>query len=207
VNQRIALLAIELDVLKQELPDSANKVRRRIQEVGKSVSDIGNDIQAIAHRLHSSKLEYLGIVPAIAGFCKELSEYQKVEIDFRHANIPPALPQEVSLCLFRVLQQALQNGVKHSGVRNFRVDLRGLSDEIQLTVSDSGVGFESKSAMNGEGLGLISMRERLHLVKGEISIESQPNHGTTIRARVPLRTSKNGNASVDTSSRSVQIVS
>jgi signal transduction histidine kinase len=85
------------------------------------------------------------------------------------------------------LQQALQNGVKHSGARSFKVELRGVSDEIQLTVSDGGVGFESKLAMNGEGLGLISMRERLHLVKGEISIESQPNRGTTVVARVPLR--------------------
>ena len=187
VNQRIALLAIELDVLKQDLPDSARKVRSSIQEVGKTVSDIGNDIQAIAHRLHSSKLEYLGIVSAIAGFCKELSEYQKVKIDFRHANIPPALPQEVSLCLFRVLQQALQNGVKHSGVRNFLVELRGLADEIQLTVSDSGVGFESELAMNGEGLGLISMRERLRLVNGELSIQSKPGRGTTVLARVPHR--------------------
>ena len=201
LNQRIALLAIELDLLEQNLPDSASQVRSRIQQVGKSVSNIGNDIQAIAHRLHSSKLEYLGIVPAIAGFCKELSEYQKVEIDFRHSNIPPALAQEVALCLFRVLQQALQNGVKHSGVRSFRVELHGVPDEIQLTVSDSGVGFETKSAMTGEGLGLISMRERLHLVKGEISIESRPNQGTTIRASVPLGKERNSDSSVDSLSR------
>ena len=186
VNQRLALLAIELELLKQNLPDSPDEIRGRIQHAGKSVTDIGMDIQAISHRLHSSKLEYLGIMPAIAGFCRELSEYQKVEIDFRHTNVP-ALPQEVSLCLFRVLQQALQNGVKHSGARSFKVELRGVSDEIQLTVSDAGVGFESKLAMNGEGLGLVSMRERLHLVKGEISIESQPNRGTTVVARVPLR--------------------
>jgi PAS domain S-box-containing protein len=201
VNQRIALLAIELDLLKQNLPDSRSQVRSRIQEVGKSVSTIGNDIQAIAHRLHSSKLEYLGIVPAIAGFCKELSEYQKVEIHFRHGNVPPVMPPEVALCLFRVLQQALQNGVKHSGVRTFGVELQGAADEIQLTVSDAGVGFESKSAMTGDGLGLISMRERLHLVKGEISIESRPNQGTTIRASVPLGKEKNSDSSVDSLSR------
>jgi PAS domain S-box-containing protein len=202
VNQRIALLAIELDLLKQNLPDSRSQVRSRIQEVGKTVSNIGNDIQAIAHRLHSSKLEYLGIVPAIAGFCKELSEYQNVEIHFRHGNVPPAMPPEVALCLFRVLQQALQNGVKHSGVRTFDVELQGAVDEVQLTVSDAGVGFESRSAMTGEGLGLISMRERLHLVKGEISIESRPNHGTTIRARVPLGKEGNSESSVDSLSRS-----
>jgi PAS domain S-box-containing protein len=187
VNQRIALLAIELGVLKQSLPDSAGEIRSRIQKVGKSVSDIGQDIQALSHRLHSSKLEYLGILAAMAGFCKELSELQKVEIDFSHTNVPAVVPPEISLCLFRVLQQALHNGVTHSGVRSFRVELRGLPDEIELTVSDLGVGFDSKLAMHGKGLGLISMRERLHLVRGEISIDSKLNCGTTVHARVPLR--------------------
>jgi signal transduction histidine kinase len=92
-------------------------------------------------------------------------------------------------------------------VRSFRVELHGAPDEIQLTVSDSGVGFETKTAMTGEGLGLISMRERLHLVKGEISIESQPNHGTTIRAHVPLRSEEDGGGSVDSSSHRAQILS
>jgi signal transduction histidine kinase len=193
VNQRIALLAIELGVLKQNLPDSAGEIRSRIQKVGKSVSDIGKDIQALSHRLHSSKLEYLGVLAAMAGFCKELAELQKVQVDFSHANIPSAVPPEIALCLFRVLQQALQNAVAHSGVRSFRVELRGLSDEIALTVSDLGVGFYPKLAMHGKGLGLISMRERLHLVRGEISIDSKPNCGTTVHARVPLRSAgRNG---------------
>ena len=187
VNQRIALLAIELGVLKQNLPDSAGEIRSRIQKVGKSITDIGNDIQALSHRLHSSKLEYLGILAAMAGFCKELSEHQKVEINFSHGNVPSTVPPEISLCLFRVLQQALHNAVRHSGVRSFRVELRGLSDEIELTVIDLGVGFDPRLAMHGKGLGLISMRERLHLVRGEISIDSKVNCGTTVHARVPLR--------------------
>jgi len=90
--------------------------------------------------------------------------------------------------LFRVLQEALQNAVKHSGARHFHVDLRGTSEEICLTVSDPGVGFDWRGAMNRQGLGLISMRERLQLVNGEFSIDSDPGRGTTICARVPLRT-------------------
>ena len=110
-----------------------------------------------------------------------------MEIEFINAGIPLNLPREISLCLFRVLQEALQNAVKHSGVRGFTVEMRGAPDGVQLTVSDLGVGFNPQAAMNGTGLGVISMRERLHLVKGELSIESKPNAGTTIRARVPLR--------------------
>jgi signal transduction histidine kinase len=92
--------------------------------------------------------------------------------------------------LFRILQEALQNAVKYSGERHFRVELGGSSEEIQLTVRDSGVGFDQRDAMERHGLGLISMRERLHLVDGEFSIESRPGEGTTIRARVPLMAEK-----------------
>ena len=187
INQRIALLAIELDQCDQHPPNSGVEVSDHIHHVRQRLSDLGKDIQALSHRLHSSKLEYLGIVVAANSFCKELSEQQKVEIDFSHMAIPHGVPKEISLCLFRVLQEALQNAAKHSGVRHFRAELRGTEGEIQLTVSDLGVGFDPQDAINRHGLGLISMRERLQLVSGEISIKSQPGGGTTIHARVPFR--------------------
>ncbi len=187
VNQRMALLAIELDRWNQQLPDSAVEFHAHINHASQRLSDIATDIQALSHRLHSSKLEYLGLVAAAKSFCQELSEQQKVEIDFSHTAIPRSVPQEISLCLFRVLQETLQNAVKHSGVRHFKVELHGTEGEIQLTVSDLGVGFDPQDAIHRRGLGLISMRERIHLVSGEISIKSQPGCGTTIHARVPLR--------------------
>jgi PAS domain S-box-containing protein len=186
VNQRMALLSIELDRWNQQLPPSAVEFHDHIHHASQSLSDIAADIQALSHRLHSSKLEYLGLVAATNSFCKELSQQQKVEIDFSHTDIPRSLPKEISLCLFRVLQETLQNAVKHSGVRHFKVELRGTEGEIQLTVSDLGVGFDPQDAIHHRGLGLISMRERMQLVSGEIFIKSQPGEGTTIRARVPL---------------------
>ena len=119
------------------------------------------------------------------------AEQQKVEVDFSHTNIPGGVPGDISLCVFRVLQEALQNAVKYSGVRQFAVELRATEGEIQLTVSDLGVGFDSHQAVNGHGLGLISMRERVYLAGGRISIESQPGMGTTIRARVPFSSGSN----------------
>jgi signal transduction histidine kinase len=119
-----------------------------------------------------------------------LSEQQKVEIDFSHTAIPQSVPKEISLCLFRILQETLQNAVKHSSVRHFKVELRGTEGEIQLTVSDLGVGFDPQDAMHRRGLGLISVRERIQLVSGEISIKSQPGAGTTIHARVPFDSSR-----------------
>lgn len=188
INQRIALLAIELEQWKQSIPASATASHEHIHKLRQRLSDIGADIQALSHRLHSSKLEYLGLATAASSFCKELAEQQKVEIDFSHSGIPHTVPKEISLCLFRVLQEALQNAVKHSGVRHFKVELRGESGEIQLNVSDLGVGFDPRDAINRRGLGLISMRERLQFVSGEISIKSHPDSGTTIHARVPLKT-------------------
>jgi PAS domain S-box-containing protein len=189
VNQRMALLAIELDRWNQQLPPSAVEFHDHIHHASQRISDIANDIQALSHRLHSSKLEYLGLVAAAKSFCRELSEQQKVEIDFSHTAIPRSVPKEISLCLFRVLQETLQNGVKHSGVRHFKVELCGTEREIQLTVSDLGVGFDPQDAMYRRGLGLISMRERMQLVSGEISIKSRPGGGTTIHARVPFSSS------------------
>jgi len=112
------------------------------------------------------------------------SQRQQVETDFTHADVPRNVPPEISLCLFRVLQEALHNAAKHSGVHRFEVRLHGASDGIELTVSDAGLGFDAITAKNG--LGLVSMEERLQLVKGTFSIESQPQRGTTIRAWVSL---------------------
>ena len=156
------------------------------REAGGGASDLASDIQALSHRLHSSKLEYLGLGAAAEGFCKELSAGQNVEIDFQSRGIPNNLPQEISLCIFRVLQEALQNAVKYSGARRFEVSLAGALNEIELTVRDSGIGFEPEKAIDGHGLGLTSMKERLKMVDGYLSIDSKPQTGTTIYARVPL---------------------
>lgn len=186
INQRIALLAVELGNLERAPRVSAAGMHRRLKELRNRIADLGKDVQALSHHLHSSKLEYLGLEEAAAGFCKELSEQQNVEIDFTAEDIPRTTPREVSVCLFRVLQEALQNAVKHSGVKHFTVELYGNPNEISLAVSDLGVGFNPEEAKDSSGLGLISMRERLHLVNGELSIESESNRGTTFRARVPL---------------------
>ena len=128
----------------------------------------------------------LGVVPAIRGFCSEVSARQKVDVDFTHEDVPETVRPDVALCLFRVLQEALQNAVRHSSARRFTVNLQGTPNALSLTVRDAGRGFDPESVLQDGGLGLTSMRERLKLVAGELSIESQPASGTTIVARVPL---------------------
>jgi PAS domain S-box-containing protein len=186
INQRIAILGIELDVLQQSSPSSDTELQRRFQEVRHLAAEIGSEIQGISHRLHSSKLEYLGLVAACKSFCGEAAEWHKVEVDFAAENIPTTLRQEVSLCLFRVLQESLNNAIKHSGAQRFEVRLRTTSDEIQLAVRDQGIGFDAAAAMISRGLGLISMRERVSFVNGMMLIASKPMAGTEITVRVPL---------------------
>jgi PAS domain S-box-containing protein len=185
IGQRLALLAIKLAQLQQSPPNSS-ELPSRIGELQKQTAEIASDIQSLSHELHSSRLQYLGIAAAMRGFCREFGEQQKVEIDFKLHDLPVPLSPDISLCFFRVLQEALHNSTKHSGVRDFEVELWGTPDEIHLTVSDSGAGFDIDAAKASRGLGLISMEERLKLLKGTLSIESQLQRGTTIHARVPF---------------------
>jgi PAS domain S-box-containing protein len=181
ISQRLALLAIELEQLKE----SPSEARSRVQELRKQMAEISNDVQAISHDLHSAQLEYLGVVAGMKSWCKEFGERRKMEIDYRQ-DMRSSLPTEIGLCLFRVLQEALHNAAKHSGVKRIEVQLAENSREIHLIVSDLGRGFDIEAARQGRGLGLTSMRERVRLVNGTIAIESKPMGGTTIHVRVPL---------------------
>jgi PAS domain S-box-containing protein len=186
IVQRVALLAMELEQAGHRVPDSVVDLHKDLRHARQSLYSLGNDIQALSHHLHSSKLEHLGLVATARSFCHELSKQKNVRIEFKHSDMPAAIPEEIAVCIFRVLQEALQNAVKHSAGENFTVEMDGTSGEISLTVRDSGVGFDWQDAMNHRGLGLISMRERLRLVNGELSIQSKPGHGTTVRAHVRL---------------------
>jgi len=189
IGQRLAILAIKLAQL-QESPPNSSELPSHIGELQKQTSEIAADVQSLSHELHSSRLQYLGIAAAMRGFCRDLGEQQKVEIDFKTYDLPVTLSPDISLCLFRVLQEALHNSTKHSGERYFEVELWGTPDEIHLTVSDSGAGFDVDAAKVSQGLGLISMEERLKILNGTLSIESQPRRGTTIHARVPFSSEK-----------------
>jgi signal transduction histidine kinase len=189
VVQRLALLSLELEGVQEDIPDVAPELRTRIGALGNQTTQIVHDVQLLSHELHSSKVDLLGVAVAMKNFCEEFGERQKVEIDFRSQDLPAFLPAELSLSLFRVLQEALGNATKHSGVKRFEVRLWGTTGEIQLTISDRGAGFDTETAMKSTGLGLTSMQERLRLAHGELSINSKPKGGTTIHARVPFDSS------------------
>jgi PAS domain S-box-containing protein len=186
IGQGLALLTVTLDQIKHVTADSSGEVRRCMDQLQRQISEITASVQALSHDLHPFKLQLLGVVAAMKSFCTDLSELHRVEIDFSHRDIPRTIPQKLSLCLFRVLQEALHNAVRYSCVRRFAVHLRGSRNAVRLTVRDAGIGFDPETAAQGRGLGLTSMKERLKLAEGELSIQSEPKRGTTIVAVVPL---------------------
>jgi len=184
VSQQLAMLGIELDQWAQGSHNSGTETfSLRIKE---RIVEIAKDVQTLSHQLHSSKLEYLGLVTAAKSLCTELAQKSGVQIDFHQDGVSRSLPNEVSLSLFRILQEALHNAIEHSGTKHFEVQFREDSNEIHLMVKDLGRGFDNSERMLGTGLGLTSMRERARLVNGKITIDSKPNGGTTIRVSVPL---------------------
>jgi len=185
ISQRLAMLLLELERLGETPAD----IQSRTRELRKELHQISDDVQALSHDLHSSKMEYLGAVAGMRSWCKEFGERQEMEVDFR-SDVPGPLPRELGLNLFRVLQEALQNVVKHSAATRVVVQIREDSGEIRLDISDSGRGFDVAAALEGNGLGLTSMRERIRLVNGTIAIDSKPMAGTTIRVRVPFRSGR-----------------
>ena len=177
IGQRLALLAIAVDQLKNDLPNRTVELLDRMDAVWKQSLEILTDVKASAHELYSPRLEYLGIAAVMRSFCGEFGQRKKVKIDFRNDGVPSLVQPDVGICLFRVLQEALHNGVKHSGVKKFEVQLWGASDAIHLTVRDSGAGFDTDAARKGRGLGLTRIEQRVKLVKGVSASEERSHSG------------------------------
>jgi PAS domain S-box-containing protein len=182
INQRLAMLAIELE----QLQENPSEVRSRVQEIQKQTTEISSDVQALSHELDPSKLERLGAIRGIRSWCREFGDRQKMKIDFK-SDISSDLPLEVGVCLFRVLQEAFHNVVKHSGVKGVEVQLSEHLNDVHLIVTDLGRGFDVEVAIQGQGLGLTSMQERVRLLNGSIEIQSRPMGGTAVHVRIPLR--------------------
>jgi len=186
INQRLAILAVELHQLIDSPPNSPMELASQLTDIRERLIEISTGVQSISYHLHSPQLEYLGIVAAMKGFCKEFAARHAAEVDFKNDDIPSSIAREVSLCLFRVLQEGLHNAAQHSKVKYFEVKLGCSANQIELIVSDRGAGFDVEDAMRQGGLGLISMRERVRLVRGRIVVDSKPMSGTRIHVQVPI---------------------
>ncbi len=177
VSQQVALLEIDLEMLTDGQANGLPEVLNRAHGIAKSVHDL-------SHRLHPAKLRLIGLVSALRGLQHELPR-SDIAVTFTHDSVPSALPPDLTLCLFRVAQEALQNALKYSKAAHVSVHLQGDSDGLALTIADDGVGFDVNAAW-GNGLGLISMSERLEAIGGRFGIRSTPGSGTRLDVRAPL---------------------
>jgi PAS domain S-box-containing protein len=180
ISQDIALIAAELSQLARSplLPADSATVAR----ISNEVKQVGLEVSEISHQLHPAKLQYLGISKALPGLCRDVSNAHKVEIECRCQSL--RLSKEAELCLYRIVQEALRNTVKCSGATCATVELKTNEEGVCLTVKDEGVGFDV--AKVSEGLGLVSMRERIRTIGGSVEVHTRPNCGTTIVAHIPF---------------------
>jgi PAS domain S-box-containing protein len=189
-SQRLALLGIGLSQLWKKLPKSGVEERESVREMLEGAREMSSDLHSLSHQLHSSKLEHVGLVSALKGLCKDMSDRYSLDIHFSQHETPGEIPKDVALCLFRVAQGALGNVVRHSESREARVELHFDPDGINLRIVDQGRGFDLHAQNSTAGIGLIGMNERLRLVGGKLLVTSEVNRGTDICASVPLGSSR-----------------
>jgi signal transduction histidine kinase len=184
ISQMLGLLTMKIDQLRAN-EAIAPDVGGALEELRGDTSDITADVHRLSHRLHSSTLDYLGLVAALEKLVAEFSERHDIAITLTHALLPPSVPSDVALCLFRVAEESLTNIAKHSKARSAQVHVTRASDGIHLTVEDAGTGFEMAAFGSRAGLGFVSMQERLRILHGTIHVDSAPSRGTRIEAWVP----------------------
>ena len=186
-SQRLALLALGLENAEEAIGTSPGEAVKQVHNLLNSASEIGADLHTLSHRLHSTTLEALGLVPGLSALCKEFARQQCIEVDFLPEDIPRSVHPDVALCLFRIVQEGLRNLKKHSGATRAQVRLRRIGDRLVVSISDEGFGFDTRALREKEGLGIRSMEERAHLLGGRFEIRSEPGKGTRIEAWVPLQ--------------------
>jgi signal transduction histidine kinase len=183
----LALQAVELELIGQRPPTAAAEITSRMQELSAQMKKLSAEVHRISHDLHPAKLTQLGLTAAIAELCTAASSVHQIPTSFDHNSIPRSLPLGMTLCLYRVAQESIQNAVKHSGAKHVGVELNLQQNEIRLCVADNGSGFDVESQQGTKSLGLVSMRERVRLVRGHIRIESKPGQGTRLTVRIPVQ--------------------
>ena len=185
VSQRLALLSVEIEHLELHRGHASDR-GERWKALSRAAAGIATDVHRISHRLHPSRLDALGLVAAISGLCQELFSQQSLHVRFTHLAVPHAIPGDVALCLYRIVQEALQNVIKHSGRMEAEVHLEGSVNGLLLRIADPGGGF-TPERREGVGLGLLSMRERAHALGGDFVVQTAPGRGTRIGVRIALQ--------------------
>jgi two-component system NarL family sensor kinase len=186
IGQRLALLTIDLEQIREASQRMSSALAMELELLAHTASEITTDVHNISRRLHPSQVELLGLGPALHNFCREFAERNAMNIRFAGAPLICRLQDDASLCMFRVAQEAIRNVQKHSGCSQAFVELEEMGGWLRLRISDAGVGFDPSGAESTQGLGLLSMEERLRSMGGELLVHSSPGGGTCIEASIPV---------------------
>jgi signal transduction histidine kinase len=190
LNQKLALLELNVQNLENRPNSSAEEVRKQLENFRHGVSELSEDLRRIAYQLHPSILDDLGLVVGLQSYCEEFSGREGIAVKFTHRNVPAVMPQQAALCLYRLVQESLRNIAQHSRAKKASVSLAGIESSVQLSIKDAGVGFDLHDLKHRHGLGLLGMQERVSLVGGNIVIKSEPGAGTHVAVRIPLQGSE-----------------
>ena len=186
LGQSLALLSVELEMFGQNPPADPRKITARMGDFSTQVQALSSEVHQLSHELHPAKLEQLGLVAAVRGFCKEFARAHGLAVEFSERDVPGDVPGDAALCLYRIAQEALHNVVKHSGGTAAKVALTRDDGHLRIVVADDGTGFDPQAPRTNGSLGLVSMSERAHFVGGRLTIESRPGAGTRVEVRVPI---------------------
>jgi signal transduction histidine kinase len=186
ITQRLAVLAIEIGKLELQPVAAQSQWKSEVGTVKNSLIKVSEDIHAISRKLHPSIIDDLGLAKAIQSESAAFTKREGIDVTFRHEAVPEKLPKDITLALFRVIQESLRNIARHSQAKSVYILVNCSENTINLSISDSGVGFDPLLMQNKVGLGLVSMRERVKLIGGTISVDSEPGEGTVINVCVPL---------------------
>lgn len=186
VSQRLAALVLEVASLERRPSAVPVELSRALRPLREQLEHLSDDVHTLAYRLHPSLLEHAGLRPAVEDHVQQVSRRTGVPVHLKILDVPNAVPLDQATCLFRVMQESVQNVVKHAGATTVTVQLRGSSKGVGLSVVDNGKGFDPQDMQtNQQGLGLSSMEERLRQLHGFFRIQSRPSHGTKVCAWVP----------------------
>ncbi|TSA01988.1 MAG: PAS domain S-box protein [Nitrospiraceae bacterium] len=185
INQRLALLAMDIEAVGLQLSSSPDHVGRAVQEIQDRVVELSDVVRHLAYQLHPSILDDLGLPIALQRLVDDFTARSRIRGSFGHKNIPPAVPQEIASCLYRVAQESLSNVARHASASRVDVELTRSQSELIVTITDNGVGFDSEQPLHGShGLGLLGMKERVALVHGELLVSSAVGKGTRVQVAV-----------------------
>jgi signal transduction histidine kinase len=185
-SQDLALIGREIASLERRYSLSSEGLASAIRGITEQIHRLAGDLHRMSRHLHPAILDDLGLAAAIRSECLAFSEEHRTPVAFEGDDLRPEIPEVVALCLYRVAQEALRNVRKHAGVSSVHVTLRRTTTGLTLRVDDTGKGFEVAAIAGKRGLGLVSMEERLRMVRGTLTIRSNPGDGTSVLATVPL---------------------